>query len=110
MKKPKDPLLVHKPHKVFHNTIDVERPQSEAEEETEYYDDEPDGKTMCLMKLNSTELPCPEEANDHTELPLSRESIGFDMSWVKVVTASSSIKSSICLLLLIASLNILRFC
>lgn len=109
LKKSKDPLF-HKTHKIFHNAI--ERPQHEPEDETEYYDDEPDGKTVTLMKLKSADLPCPEEASDPTELPLSRESIGFDMSWVKVVSSSTSstLRISLCSLLLIACLNILRFC
>lgn len=108
LKKSKDSLL-HKTHKIFHNAI--ERPQHEPEDETEYYDDEPEGKTVTLMKLNTTELPCPEEASDPTELPLSRESIGFDMNLVKVFTSTSStLRISLCSLLLIACLNILKFC
>ncbi|CRK99190.1 CLUMA_CG012505, isoform A, partial [Clunio marinus] len=77
LKKPKDQF--HKTNKILHNAID--HPLSETEDETEYYDDEPDGKTIMLMKLKTSNLPCPEETSDPTELPLSRESIGFDMSW-----------------------------
>lgn len=107
LKKPKDAF--QKTSKILHNAID--RPPQDAEDETEYYDDEPDGKTIQLMKLKSSNLPCPEEASDPTELPLSRESIGFDMSWVKVVTSTSStLRISICSLLLIVCLNILKFC
>lgn len=106
LKKPKDQF--QKTSKIFHNAI--ERPPQDAEEETEYYDDEPDGKTCQLMKLKISTLPCPEEASDPTELPLSRESIGFDMSWVKVVSSSSTLRFSLCSLLLVVCLNILRFC
>lgn len=106
LKKPKDPF--QKTSKIFHNAID--RPPQEAEDETEYYDDEPDGKTFQLMKLKTSNLPCPEEASDPTELPLSRESIGFDMSWVKVVSASSTLRFSLCSLLLVVCMNILKFC
>jgi hypothetical protein len=110
LKKPKNPLH-HKSHQLDHNAI--ERPHHESEDEPEYYEDEPDAKilTVSLMKLKQSELPCPEETSDPTELPLSRESIGFDMSWVKVISpASSTLRVSLCSSLLIACLNILRFC
>lgn len=107
LKKSKDSF--QKTSKILHNAI--ERPPQDAEDETEYYDDEPDGKTCQLMKLKPSSLPCPEEASDPTELPLSRESIGFDMSWVKVVSSTSStLRTSLCTLLLIVCMNILKFC
>lgn len=107
MKKPKDAF--QKATKISHNAID--RPPQEAEDETEYYDDEPDGKTISLMKLKPGNLPCPEEATDPTELPLSRESIGFDMSWVNVISSTSSTSRNIlCSLLLFGCMNILKFC
>lgn len=107
LKKPKD--VFQKTSKILHNAI--ERPPQDVEDETEYYDDEPDGKTFTLMKLKASNLPCPEEASDPTELPLSRESIGFDMSWVKVVSSTSStLRISLCSLLLIVCMNILKFC
>lgn len=107
LKKPKDPF--QKTSKISHNAI--ERPPQDAEDETEYYDDEPDGKTIPLLKLKSSTLPCPEEASDPTELPLSRESIGFDMSWVKVVSsASGGLSFSLCSALLVVCMNILKLC
>lgn len=107
LKKSKDSF--QKTSKISHNAI--ERPPQDAEDETEYYDDEPDGKTCQLMKLKPSGLPCPEEASDPTELPLSRESIGFDMSWVKVVSSTSStLRTSLCTLLLFGCMNILKLC
>lgn len=107
MKKSKDQF--QKTSKILHNAID--RPPQEAEDEPEYYDDEPDGKTYQLTNLKTTTLPCPEETtSDPTELPLSRESIGFDMSWVKVVSSSSSLRFSLCAILLAVCLNILKLC
>ncbi len=94
MKKTKD-TFHHKTSRIDHNTI--ERPHAE-EDEPEYYDDEPEGKTVRLMQLKPVNLTCPEEPSDPTELPLSRESIGFDMNWVKVLqtsTSSSSLRNSI---------------
>lgn len=106
LKKPKD--HIQKTSKIFHNAI--EQPPQQAEDEPEYYDDEPDGKTVHLMTLKTANMPCPEEASDPTELPLSRESIGFDMSWVKVVSSSSTLRFSLCSLLLAVCMNILKFC
>lgn len=111
LKKPKDPF--HKTNRIDHNNI--ERTPAE-EDEPEYYDDEPDAKTVRLTQLKAANLTCPEEVSDPTELPLSRESIGFDMSWVKfhhdaISTSSCRLPLSISLLLLIASaINILKFC
>jgi hypothetical protein len=110
VKKPKDSF--HKTHRIDHNNI--ERTPTE-EDEPEYYDDEPEGKIVNLMDLKPGNLTCPEEASDPTELPLSRESIGFDMSWVKFHDGSSSAASSTCLplsisLLLLASRIIFKFC
>lgn len=103
-KQSKESFNHHKSSRIDHNTI--ERPHA-VEEEPEYYDDEPDGKTVRLMQLKPANLTCPEEASDPTELPLSRESIGFDINWVKVLqtsTSSSSLRNSIStLLLLVAS-------
>jgi hypothetical protein len=106
LKKAKDPF--HKANRIDHNNI--ERPPStEVDEEPEYYDDEPEGKTVRLMQLKASNLTCPEEVSDPTELPLSRESIGFDLSWVKVVqSANSSQRNSFnILLLLIVSVKLL---
>lgn len=112
LKKPKDPY--HKTNRIDHNTIEHQTINVE-DDEPEYYDDEPDGKTVRLMQLKPSNLTCPEEMSDPTELPLSRESIGFDMSWVKVVASSRSSSSlpvsiSFLLLLLIASTSIFKFC
>lgn len=42
-----------------------------------------DGNTMIELRQISVEhLPCTEELSDPTELPLSRESIGMDLSWL----------------------------
>lgn len=109
----KDPMQHHhKASRISHNAIDQPH-QVTAEEDPEYYDDEPDGKTFFLTSLTATKLPCPTDESDPTELPLSRESIGFDMSWVKVVTSSSShhqISALLSLVVVMMSLNILRFC
>lgn len=104
LKKPKDAFHHHKSSRIDHNTI--ERPHG-VEDEPEYYDDEPEGKTVRLMQLKPANLTCPEEASDPTELPLSRESIGFDMNWVKVLqtstSSSSHLKNSISSLLVVSS-------
>jgi hypothetical protein len=112
LKKPMNTF--HHPRQLNHNAIEGSHGlHHDSEDEPEYYEDEPGAKilTVTLMKLKQSELPCPEEASDPTELPLSRESIGFDMSWVKVISpASSTLRVSLCSSLLIACLNILRFC
>lgn len=42
-----------------------------------------EGNAMIeLRKINVEHLPCTEELSDPTELPLSRESIGMDLSWL----------------------------
>lgn len=42
-----------------------------------------DGNAMIeLRKINVEHLPCTEDLSDPTELPLSRESIGMDLSWL----------------------------
>ncbi|KAG4074394.1 hypothetical protein HA402_000373 [Bradysia odoriphaga] len=42
-----------------------------------------DGNAMIeLRNINVEHLPCTEELSDPTELPLSRESIGMDLSWL----------------------------
>jgi hypothetical protein len=106
LKKPKDPF--HKTNRIDHNTI---AKPSTNEDEPEYYDDEPESKTVMLMKLNPVNLTCLEESSDPTELPLSRESIGFDMSWVKVVSSSScSFQTSLSIFLLVVCLKTLQFC
>lgn len=100
LKKTKDSFNHHKASRIDHNTI--ERPHGEEDEPEEYYDDEPDGKTVRLMQLKPANLTCPEETSDPTDLPLPRESIGFDMNWVKVLqtsTSSSSLRNSISILL-----------
>lgn len=108
MKKPKEPFQKTN-NKILHNAID--RPPQETEDEPEYYDDEPDGKTYQLTNLKVAALPCPEETtSDPTELPLSRESIGFDHSWVKVFEASSSPRFTLCAILLLTSLSLLKLC
>ncbi|CAO1413954.1 unnamed protein product [Diamesa tonsa] len=81
-------LIKPKDHFQKSNDVDnnaIEHQISNGETEPEYYDDEPEGdnKLVHLLKLKVSELPCPEELSDPTELPLSRESIGLDMSWVK---------------------------
>lgn len=110
----KDSSHHQKTSRISHNTIDQPHHVT-AEEEPDYYDDEPDGKTFFLTTLLVPSLPCPTEESDPTELPLSRESIGFDMSWVKVVTSSSnnvkySQLSTLLLLAVVISLNISKFC
>lgn len=35
-----------------------------------------------LRSINVEHLPCTEDLSDPTELPLSRESIGMDLSWL----------------------------
>lgn len=111
-KQSKESFNHHKSSRIDHNTI--ERPHA-VEEEPEYYDDEPDGRTVRLMQLKPANLTCPEEASDPTELPLSRESIGFDINWVKVLqtsTSSSSLRNSISILVVSSSsyitINIIR--
>ncbi|XP_053672388.1 connectin [Anopheles nili] len=50
---------------------------------------------VTLMKLRKdTILPCPKELDEPTELPLSRESIGFDLGLRSSVTATSVAASS----------------
>lgn len=109
----KDSSHHQKTSRISHNTIDQPHHVT-AEEEPDYYDDEPDGKTFFLTTLLVPSLPCPTEESDPTELPLSRESIGFDMSWVKVVTSSSNnvkySQLSTLLLAVVISLNISKFC
>lgn len=87
MIKPKDHF--QKSNDVDNNAI--EHQISNGDTETEYYDDEPEGdsKLVHLLKLKVSELPCPEELSDPTELPLSRESIGLDLSWVKDSAAAT---------------------
>lgn len=113
LKKVKDPF--HKTSRIDHNTIEHPSMHVVEEDEPEYYEDEPDGKTVRLMQLKPSNLTCQEEMSDPTELPLSRESIGFDMNWVKVVSRSTSSSSSLTLsisllLLLIVSINIFKLC
>lgn len=108
LKEPKDAF--QKTSKISHNAIERPMQESKAEDETVYYDDEPDEKTVLLTKLKSQKLPCPEELSDPTELPLSRESIGFDMNWVRVVSSSDCFSFSLCSLLLIVCMNILKLC
>jgi hypothetical protein len=89
----------------------IEKPLQEPEEDAEYYDDESEGKICQLTKLQLAHLPCPNETHSEpTELPLPRESIGFDMSWVKVVSSSSSKNSSICVFLFFICKTILKLC
>lgn len=41
------------------------------------------GNAMIELRTISVEhLPCTEDMSDPTELPLSRESIGMDLSWL----------------------------
>lgn len=40
-----------------------------------------DTQNVVLLNINVEQLPC-EEGIDPTELPLSRESIGMDLSWL----------------------------
>lgn len=108
LKKPKDPF--HKTNEIFNNAIER---QTASEDEAEYYDDEPDGKTFHLMNLKVANLPCPEEMSDPTELPLSKESISFDMSLVKVFASSANnLRVSVLTfsVLLIVFIQILKFC
>jgi len=124
LKKPKDAAFP-KANDIFHNNIGAGNGAGNAhgvvvnEDETEYYDDEPDKiKQHHLMKLQVADLPCPEEPSDPTELPLSRESIGIDMSWVKVYSSSSTGTLGTCTALLqlavaatvVSSMQILRLC
>lgn len=42
-----------------------------------------DGNRLIeLRQIPLEQLPCTEDLNDPTELPLSRESIGMDLSWL----------------------------
>lgn len=41
-----------------------------------------DHRIVPLMSIGIEHLPCVEEMTDPTELPLSRESIGMDLSWL----------------------------
>lgn len=71
-----------KVHGISNNDIQVFK---QTEEGAEYYDDAYVGeepKNVHLMKQQMNKLPCPEELSDPTELPLSRESIGLDLSWL----------------------------
>lgn len=60
-------------------------------EEVEYYEDEAydEGKMVHLLKLKVSELPCPGEHSQSTDLPLSRE-IGLDLSWL---SSSASVRT-----------------
>lgn len=59
-----------------------------------------DNQLVELIQIGLENLPCAEELTDPTELPLSRESIGMDLSWLSG-NANRSISNFLILLLFI---------
>lgn len=59
-----------------------------------------------LLRFNEEQLPCSQRLTDPTELPLSRESIGMDLSWRSDVTSTahnSKVSLVSCLTLVLSS-------
>lgn len=55
------------------------------------------GNVIQLLRFDEDQLPCTRQLSDPTELPLSRESIGIDLSWRSDIENNSSSTSSIVL-------------
>ena len=89
---------------ITNNEIQIFKPTDET---AEYYEDDSYGeepKNVHLLKQQVNKLPCPEELNDPTELPLSRESIGLDLSWLNSDASNKSLTISSLYLSIIISL------
>lgn len=100
----KDKAISHKPNDIYNNDINVK-----VEYENEYNDDEgyEDPDSVKLLSLRVNDLPCPEELSDPTELPLSRESIGMDMSFVKYTSSATRQLSNVLSILSLISISFL---
>lgn len=67
-------------HRVYNDDLDNYENELHASDDLQK---SIDGNAMIeLRKISVEHLPCTEELSDPTELPLSRESIGMDLSWL----------------------------
>lgn len=67
------------------------------------------GNINQLLEWSEEQLPCPQRLTDPTELPLSRESIGMDLSWRSTESSTQNVHSSsilLCLVLVVVSILI----
>lgn len=72
-------------------------------DEIEYYEDESynDKQTTQLVQIKQKDLPCPQEYREQLEHPLTREFIGFDLSWMGSSASSTQRTMSVLILALI---------
>lgn len=100
----------HKTSRIVHNTID--NPHQVNSEGLDFYDDDEEGKTIRLLELKPSDLPCSEDTSDPTELPLSREVSQDSQYSVKVYPAaiSSCSKISNFSLLIVICLILSKMC
>jgi hypothetical protein len=89
------------------NTLDnsIKNPHLQVTNNNADYSDDQEANDMevvDLFKVGIERLPCPEELSDPTEMPMSRESIGMDLSWrstgVRHVAVASSVLAAVLLL------------
>lgn len=64
------------------------------------------GNVIQLLRFEEPQLPCPQRLSDPTELPLSRESIGMDLSWRSDAAGNSSSASS---LVVVSSISVKHY-
>jgi hypothetical protein len=92
---------------VYNNALDnsIKNPHLQVTNNNADYSDDQEANDMevvDLFKVGIERLPCPEELSDPTEMPMSRESIGQDLSWrstgVRLVAMASSILAAFLLL------------
>lgn len=67
-------------HRVYNDDLDNYENELRASDDLQKSID--NNAMIELRKINVEHLPCTEDLSDPTELPLSRESIGMDLSWL----------------------------
>lgn len=93
-----DPILFQRPNGPNDN--------GEYIDEVNYENQLKNDNVIQLLRFNEELLPCSQRLSDPTELPLSRESIGMDLSWRSDVSSTahnSKVSLVSCLTLIVSS-------